>query len=216
MPLPKQIEQSEGKLQSGYPSDRQTLTTRIPRLIMRGFYNWRYLRGATPWDTNITPPEVVQLIEQEKFPPGRALDLGCGTGTNALYLAKHGFDVIGIDYVTRAIETARHKALAQNARVDFRAADVLSLSFDQLFDYILDIGCFHSIDPAGRERYAENIRRWTHDGSVFMTYAFFPFHALGRVMGISRAEMERLFAKHFFLTTYADDGKSAWYRWVKK
>lgn len=188
----------------------------VPRLIMRGFYNWRYLTGKTPWDTNITPPEVVQLVEQEKFPPGRALDLGCGTGANALYLAKHGFDVIGIDYVGRAIETAKQKARQQNVRVEFRAADVLSLSFDRSFDLILDIGCFHSIDRAGRMRYAENIRAWTRHGSAFLTYAFFPFHALGRAWGISRAEMESIFGRDFFLAMYADDGKSAWYRWIKQ
>lgn len=196
--------------------DRPALGTRISRLIMRGFYNWRYLRGVTSWDTNITPLEVVQLVEQENFPPGRALDLGCGTGTNALYLAKHGFDVIGVDYVSRAIETAKQKARAQDLRVDFRAADVLTLAFDEPFDFILDIGCFHSIDPPGREHYAESIRRWTRGGSIFMNYAFFPFHALGRAMGISRTEMERLFAEYFYMTIYADDGKSAWYRWVKK
>ena len=103
----------------------------------------------------------------------------CGTGTNAIYLAKHGFNVIGIDYVGRAIKAAKSKAHAENLRVEFRAADVLSLAFVQPFRFILDIGCFHSIDLAGRERYAANIRDWTQSGSLFMTYAFFPFHALG-------------------------------------
>src|SRR5215212_4846868 len=96
------------------------------RLFMRLFFHWRYFTAKTPWDTNVTPPEVVQLVEREQYQTGRALDLGCGTGTNAIYLAKHGFDTLGVDYVASAIETARHKAQAQNVRVEFRAADVLA------------------------------------------------------------------------------------------
>ena len=71
--------------------------------MKRLMFRWRYFRRRTPWDTNITPPEVVQCIENEKFPPGRALDLGCGTGTNAIYLAQHGFETVGIDFVPVSI-----------------------------------------------------------------------------------------------------------------
>ncbi len=189
----------------------------VPRILMRGFYHWRYFTGKTPWDTNITPPEVVQLIETENLPPGRALDLGCGTGTNAIYLAQRGFQVIGIDYVSSAITAAARKASAHNVRVEFRAADVLKPgAFAAPFDLILDIGCFHSLDPDGRNQYAANIRDWTKSGSVYLVYAFFPFHALGRDMGIARSEMEDLYSQSFLLKNYADDGKSAWYRWIKK
>lgn len=58
-------------------------------------YQWRYWRRQTPWDTDITPPEVMEFIET--VTPGRALDLGCGTGTNAITLANHGWDVIRVD-----------------------------------------------------------------------------------------------------------------------
>lgn len=187
------------------------------RLLMRLFFHWRYFTGKTPWDTNVTPPEVIQLVEREHFQTGRALDLGCGTGTNAIYLAKHGFDTIGLDYVASAIETARLKAQAQNTRIEFRAADVLAPgNITKPFDLILDIGCFHSIDAAGRARYAQNIHLWTHQGSIYLVYAFFPRQFLGREIGVARSEMEKLYSPSFALTSYADDGKSAWYRWVRK
>ena len=185
--------------------------------VMRLFYQWRYWTGKTPWDTNVTPPEVVALIEQEQFPSGRALDLGCGTGTNALYLAQHGFDVIGVDYVPRAIDAARRKAQQRNVRVEFRTADVLAPgNFETPFDLILDIGCFHSLDSNGQMRYADNVRTWTHHGSLVLMYAFFPRKLFGRSLGVTCAEMEKLFGDAFLLLKYANDEKSAWYRWEKK
>lgn len=196
---------------------QRTFSVGVPRLLMRVFYQWRYFTGKTPWDTNVTPPEVVDLIERENFPPGRALDLGCGTGTNAIYLAQHGFEVIGVDYVARAIEVARHKAQQQNARVEFRAADVLAPgALGKTCELILDIGCFHSIEPYGRVRYADNAYKWTHQGSLLMMYVFFPRKFFGRSIGVARDEMEKLFAADFILEKYAADEKSAWYRWERK
>ena len=74
------------------------------------FWDVMYLFKKTPWDTGITPPEIVAVIESGKVPIGRALDLGCGTGTNAMYLAQHGFTVTAIDVSRRAIALAKRKS----------------------------------------------------------------------------------------------------------
>src|SRR5438034_11225343 len=68
-----------------------------------------YLFGWTPWDSGITPPEIVSLVEGGRIPPGRALDMGCGTGTNVIYLSRHGFEATGVDISGRAIARARRK-----------------------------------------------------------------------------------------------------------
>ena len=74
------------------------------------FWDLRYWLRRTPWDTGITPPEVVEIVAQ-RFPRGgRAIDVGCGTGTNVVYLAQHGFDAAGIDASARAIALARRRA----------------------------------------------------------------------------------------------------------
>ncbi len=196
---------------------KRTISVGVPRLLMWLFFHWRYFIGKTPWDTSVTPPEVVELIEREKFPPGRALDIGCGTGTNAIYLAQHGFQVVGVDFVTRALNEARAKAQAKNVRVEFRESDVMALrTFDRPFHFVLDIGCFHSLDPYGRIRYADNSLRWTQQGSIVMMYVFFPRKMFGRSMGAAREEMEKLFGADYTLLQYADDDKSAWYRWERK
>ena len=67
------------------------------------FWEWMYLFKKTPWDTGITPPEIVAMLESGKVPIGHALDLGCGTGTNAITLAQRGFEVTAIDVSRRAI-----------------------------------------------------------------------------------------------------------------
>ena len=113
-------------------------------------YQWRYMRGKTPWDTQITPPEVMEFIAAT--PPGRALDLGCGTGTNAATLTRHGWKVTGVDFVEQAILTARRKAKRAGLQIDFYTMDVTQL--DMLtgpFDYLLDIGCLISLPTASRD-----------------------------------------------------------------
>jgi len=187
-------------------------------VLQRINFHWRYFRQQTPWDTNITPPELVELVEQEHFAPGRALDLGCGTGTNAIYLAQHGFQVVGVDYVGRAVSIARAKAARANVPVEFRRADVLAPGplADGSMDLILDIGCFHTLAAPDRIRYVENTRRWTHPGSLVLSYAFFPITMGKRRFGIDRAEMEKLYTPDYNLMRYADDGRSAWYRWQRK
>ena len=89
-------------------------------------FQWRYWRRQTPWDTQITPPEVMEFIA--RTPPGKALDLGCGTGTNAITLARHGWQVTGVDFASKAISAARRKAAGAGLKIDFHTADVTDLA----------------------------------------------------------------------------------------
>ena len=72
-----------------------------------------YIVGFKPWDSGISPPELVSVVEgPEALAPGRALDLGCGTGTNVVYLAQHGWEATGVDLVRRALRRAHDRASA--------------------------------------------------------------------------------------------------------
>ncbi|TMK17193.1 MAG: methyltransferase domain-containing protein [Actinobacteria bacterium] len=83
---------------------------------LRHAYRWMYRTGRTPWDTGVTPPEVVDLIEgPAAVAAGRALDLGCGTGTNVRYLAQHGWEATGVDAVP-AGSTVRRRSWAASRR----------------------------------------------------------------------------------------------------
>ena len=110
-------------------------------MLNRLLFELQYRFSKPPWDSGVTPPEVVALIEGGMIPPGRALDLGCGTGTNSIYLARHGFSTVGVDYSPRAIATAREKARRAGVAVDWYVADATRLNFlNPPFDFVLDLG----------------------------------------------------------------------------
>src|SRR5437867_11299153 len=107
-----------------------------------------------PWDTGITPPEVERFVASHA--PGRAIDLGCGTGTNAVYLARHDWTAVGVDFAGRAIAKARRRARDAGvvSRCTFYVGDVTRLDYlTGPFDLALDIGCLHSPPAAQGSAY---------------------------------------------------------------
>ena len=86
----------------------------------------RYLSGDLPWDTNRPSVELQRVLREECLEPCRAIELGCGTGTNSVWLAQQGFEVVGVDLAPAAIDRARQRAAAAGVTVDFRVADVLT------------------------------------------------------------------------------------------
>jgi cyclopropane fatty-acyl-phospholipid synthase-like methyltransferase len=156
--------------------------------LQKILFTYWYFRDP-PWDTNQTPPEVLEFIERN--PPGKALDLGCGTGTNSITLAKNEWQVIGVDFVGKAIRTARRKAQRADVAVDFRVADVTKLpGITGPFDLILDIGCYHNLSESGKQDYAQNIFRLLKEGGTFLLYAFFRERVSDSETGVSEADLE--------------------------
>jgi SAM-dependent methyltransferase len=196
------------------------------------FFDLQYRFSKPPWDSGVTPSEVTAFVESSSSSSrGRALDIGCGTGTNAIYLAQRGFTVVGIDFAPRAIAVAREKARRAGIAVEFHVGDVTrldALGAREPFDFALDIGCFHALDVEGRARYAQGLARRTRAGSVFMLYAFSPRppgeqgHLIKiRNVGATPAEVQQTFAQHFALTRIEhgsdwDERASAWYWFTRK
>ena len=152
--------------------------------------------------------------------PGRALDLGCGTGTNAITMAKHGWEVTGVDFSLKAIRSAQRKAIRRGMTIDFRVGDVADLAeLEGPYDYALDIGCLFTLPENRRDPYITGLERLLRPRSPFMLYAWLPRPHRGRSRGLAPEEVKRLFRERFELTRiefgeekWAD---SAWY-WFRR
>lgn len=133
----------------------------------------RYASGQIPWDHTLPPPEVIAIAST--LPPGRALDIGCGYGRAAIYLAQQGWVADGVDFVPQAIEGARERAAAaglSSAQVRFHCADVTHLEFlHPPYDYALDVGCLHSLEEEDLRRLHGELCRLLRPGALFMLFA---------------------------------------------
>ena len=166
-----------------------------------------------PWDTGVSPPELLAYLDEH--PPGRALDLGCGTGTNLITMAKRGWEVVGVDFAAAAIAAARRKARRADVNVELHVADASRLKdVEGPFNLILDMGCFHSIPEERRPDYITNLPRLLADNGSYLLYAFtLEENEQGR--GISNAEIQ-LMETYLNLDDRADGSErgrrsSAWF-----
>lgn len=172
--------------------------------MWKQLWNLFYFLGRTPWDTEVTPPELIEVIEKQRITPGCALDIGCGTGTNAIYLARHGFEAIGVDIAHLAIWRARYKAWRQGIPAKFFRGDALKFGIKRggvvpvSFDFVLDIGFLHSLKEKQLYYYAEMLHRVLHIGGFFLLYAWGPRELRSHSIGISPDKIRTLLGNSFY------------------
>jgi SAM-dependent methyltransferase len=138
-------------------------------------YQVMYRIGFTPWDNHEIPRPLVELIEN--LPAGRMLDVGCGTGSDAIWCASRGWDVTGIDAVSVPIRKARRNAEAAGAEVRFLQADIARVAASQLgadYTVLQDIGCFAGLNDADRRRAAATLTAVAAPGARLLIFAFGP------------------------------------------
>ena len=132
-------------------------------------FNLRYL-GQPPWDTGISPPELIEYLHRTA--PGKALDVGCGTGTNLLTIASFGWTVVGIELAWISVLKARARLKQAGAAGRVICGDVSGgVRPGADFNLVLDIGCYHSLAPQARAAYRRNLARWLKPGGAFLLYA---------------------------------------------
>ena len=132
----------------------------------------RYAMGQLPWDDELPPPEVIAITE--KLPPARALDLGCGYGRSAIYLARHGWQVDGIDFVQKAVVEAQKRAdeAKLSDKIAFHQGSVANLHFlSDLYTLAVDVGCFHSLTPNEQTGYRDELLRLLVPDATFLLFA---------------------------------------------
>lgn len=166
-----------------------------------------YASGHTPWDTQITPPEVEAFWLSGRISPcGTALDVGCGPGTNVRYLARLGLLALGFDIALQAVELGRRRIREQEPQLADRAwlvqADVTALPLAGCgASYILDLGCSHGLPPLLRPAFARSVIDNLRQGGYYHLYAFDyvprpDAEAEDRQMGMQENEVAERFAPY--------------------
>lgn len=131
-----------------------------------------YQAGSAPWDIGRPQPEIVALAAAGEI-VGDVLDVGCGTGENALHLAALGRRVVGIDLAPTAIAAAREKAATRGLPAAFLVADALDLGkLRRRFETVVDCGMFHALEPAQRRVYAQSLTEVLSPGGTLVLLCF--------------------------------------------
>jgi SAM-dependent methyltransferase len=132
-------------------------------------WNERYVAGQTPWDSGKPSKELARVLDGEKIQPCRAVELGCGTGTNSVYLASREFDVTGLDCSVTALEQAREKAKDAKVDVKFLEADLCRFHLDlEPFDFIFDRGCYHSVRRLDIAGFLQTLKRLSKPATRYL------------------------------------------------
>jgi SAM-dependent methyltransferase len=180
------------------------------------FYDAVYRLGRAPWD--IGPrAELVELVNGGRLTPCRAVDLGCGTGANAVFLAQRGFDVTGIDFSPVALAKATARADAAGVTVRYERGDLTALP-DHLrpFDLLVDYGTLDDLGPAQRDRYVASVLPLAAPEARFLLWCFhWPPRWLDRrlrFMPIEPGEIERRFGAAFRIERIAGTGRPRMWR----
>jgi SAM-dependent methyltransferase len=123
-------------------------------------WNDRYRERDLPWDTGRPSSELERVLARNRIQPCRALEIGCGTGTNSVWLAQQGFEVTGLDLAPLAVEQAEKRAQAAGVKVHFFVADVLQLpDLDGPFAFFFDRGCYHAVRRDAPHQYTPAVAR---------------------------------------------------------
>lgn len=187
-------------------------------MFRRILFQYMYFHRP-PWDTGISPPELLEFIQTHN--PGRAIDIGCGTGTNLITLANARWEVTGVDFAPRAIKIARRKLRQAGVQANLLIQDVTKLwRITGPFDFALDLGCFHGIPQAGKSKYLEELDRILAPNGYWLMYAFLKSDPHQTRSGLLEAEIS-LISSHLTLLSRRDGfdngaKPSAWFLYQKQ
>lgn len=190
----------------------------MQNLLRRLLFHYWYF-GQPPWDTGVSPPELLDFIQNHK--PGRAIDIGCGTGTNVITLANAGWKVTGVDFAPRAIKLAKQKAHEAGIQAELLVRDATKLQgIIGPFDLAFDLGCFHGIPQKGRAEYLEQLHRVLAPGGFWLMYSFLKDESSNSGTGLAEWDIDQILTVLALIWrrdgTDNRRGPSAWFLFQKQ
>lgn len=183
-------------------------------------------KGRPPWDIGRPQPVFITLESSGKI-QGTILDVGCGTGENALFLASKGYAVWGIDLVPEAIRQAKQKALKRRIEVTFKVFDALQLKkLDVRFDTVIDSGLFHVFTDKERVQFVKELRSVLKSGGNYFMLCFSDREPEGwGPRRVSQEEIRSSFKdgwkvnaidETYFENEFGDPGARAWLATIER
>jgi len=192
-------------------------------------YDWAKGWEDLPWSHGEPTLFLAEICRRRE--PGKALDIGCGAGTDSLFLAQQGWDVTSLDFVPKALEYTQQRAQAAGVSVTPVEADITQWEPPQRYDLILDHGLLHNMDPVRYKAYRECVLKALAPDGEFVLLHWHPLYddqANGKMGPTrrSRAEIkeffapelqERFFAREEFedLTSFVGGGMVQAYYWFR-
>lgn len=144
---------------------------REPQNFWNEFYDKTFKK--IPFFVNKPDENLVSCLEKKMIQPSKVLELGCGAGRNAIYLAKQGCSVVGVDVSDRALQLAQERVDEANINVELIGSNIFELDLqEESFDFIYDSGCFHHIAPHRRVTYIELIHTLLKPNGYFALCSF--------------------------------------------
>jgi SAM-dependent methyltransferase len=183
--------------------------------------------GIPPWDIDGAQPAIAALADGGQI-VGLVLDVGCGTGENALFLAGRGFEVVGVDAVPAAIAAARRKAAARGLTARFLVHDALALDgLERRFGTVIDSGLFHTFEDEERPRFAASLADVLLPGGRYIMLCFSELELRkGGPRRVTQGEIREVFDKPPFLvrsiapaemaTRLDGEGRQAWLALIER
>jgi len=162
-----------GSLKAGTSGVTLDTSIRFIQMTVEERYKERYKSGDTPWDAGRPDFNLIEVVTQKPVASCKALDIGCGTGDNSIWLAQNSFQVTATDTSEIAIAKAKEKASKANVECNFVLADFLKEKIEGApFGFVFDRGCFHSFDSEDdRRRFAQNVAAHLEEDGLWLTLA---------------------------------------------
>ena len=130
-----------------------------------------------PWN-HTDPTHFLEPISERRTDKGRALDIGCGSGVDSVFLAQQGWQVTSLDFIAQALDMTRARAAEHNVTLDAHQADVTTWPNNDKYDLIVDAGVLHNMHKLRHDAYKRRILDWLAEDGDFVLVHYLKRHAL--------------------------------------